>query len=157
MANGNSARTSPIGFFNFADSYFVAAKKLNGTRFRTTHPDSPTRFLYHQTLELYLKSFLLLKGESIDSIFGHRLVQLGNRAGKLGLSLELTHKAVFRSFDRLNTVISARYLEVGYYEGVIALEDIDKACTSLRQEIAQHLQSLGNPIFTLQIGERAKA
>ena len=81
----NSIPLSPIGYFNFADSYFVAGMRLSKTKFRTSHPDSPVRLIFHIALELYLKSFLILKGEGEDSIFGHELVKLRKKAKKHGL------------------------------------------------------------------------
>ena len=148
----SSVEASPIGYFNFADSYSVAAKRLASTKFRTTHPDSPTRLLFHFALELYLKAFLLLKRANLESIHGHGLVKLGNRANKLGISLPTESSQMFQYFDALNTVIVSRYFRSRYIiGGEPSLEEIDRACDALRVEVAKHFRSSGNAIGRLRI------
>jgi hypothetical protein len=51
---------SPLGFYNFAVSYHVAADLIADRGLKATHPESVAMFLYYHAIELYLKSFLRL-------------------------------------------------------------------------------------------------
>jgi hypothetical protein len=78
------SRSSPLGFFNLAESYWRAAGALENAKLRTTHPNSPISFLYYHAIELYLKAFLRLHGHSARELrskkFGHRTCCLSERA-----------------------------------------------------------------------------
>ena len=103
-------RASPIGYFNLADSYWASARELNKLNLKTTHPRSPVNFLYHQAIELYLKSCLRLHGRTAQQIRGHRIVPLANRTNKYGLSFDDEDLEIFELLDSANVVINARYL-----------------------------------------------
>jgi hypothetical protein len=55
-------RCSPLGFFNFAETYWSAARTLRESKAKGSHKDSPIRFLYYHAIELYLKAFLRSHG-----------------------------------------------------------------------------------------------
>lgn len=48
---------SPLGFYNFAVSYHMAADLVAVGGLKATHPESVAMFLYYHAIELYLKSF----------------------------------------------------------------------------------------------------
>ena len=147
----NSTPLSPIGYFNFADSYFVAGKRLATTKFKTSHPDSPARLIFHFSLELYLKSFLILKGENEDGIFGHELVKLRKKAKKHGLSHSDATRVLLINFDLFNTVITSRYFRTRYIVGgEPSFDEILVCCDELRTEVAKHFRASGTPIGALR-------
>jgi hypothetical protein len=82
-------RSSPLGFFNVAESYWAGAAALERAELQTTHPNSPISFLYYHAIELYLKAFLRLHGHSAKELrgkkFGHNTCCLSERAVALGL------------------------------------------------------------------------
>jgi hypothetical protein len=51
-------RSTAVGFFNFAEAYFIAANALRKSNVKAGHIESPIRFLYYQAIELYLKAHL---------------------------------------------------------------------------------------------------
>jgi len=141
---------TPIGFFNFADSYWVAARALHGLKLKSTHPDSPTTFLYHQSIELYLKSFLLLRGVKVADIFGHKIVHLANRTMKLGLSFDDEDLEVFGLLDSSNSVITARYLHVGFFTRA-SIEALDRTCKNIRGLISTEMKASGIPVRPVRL------
>ena len=53
---------TPLGFYNFAVSYHEGADLIADRGLKATHPESVAMFLYYHAIELYLKSFLRLRG-----------------------------------------------------------------------------------------------
>jgi hypothetical protein len=51
-------RSLPIAYFNFAETYWTAAKALRRSKPKATHKESPIRFLCYHAIELYLKAHL---------------------------------------------------------------------------------------------------
>ncbi len=147
----DSIPLSPVGYFNFADSYFVAGKRLSTTKFKTTHPDSPARLLFHFTLELYFKSFLILRGEDECSIQGHKLIKLRKKAKKHGLSYSDATRILLINFDLFNTVITSRYFRTRYIVGgEPSFDEILVFCEELRAEVAKHFLASGTPVGDLR-------
>ena len=85
-------RSSPLGFFNVAESYWAGAAALERAELKTTHPNSPISFLYYHAIELYLKAFLRLHGHSAKELrgkkFGHNTCCLSERAVARGLRFD---------------------------------------------------------------------
>ncbi len=153
----DSIPLSPIGYFNVADSYFVAGKRLATTNFKTSHRDSPTRLIFHFTLELYLKSFLILKGEDERSIQGHILVKLRKKAKKHGLSYSEETRVLLINFDLFNTVITSRYFRTRYIDGgEPSFDEIISCCHELRAEVAKHFRTSGAVIGALRAAWKDK-
>ena len=72
-------RTTPLGRFNYARSYWQSAVLLHHARAKVTHPDAPVTLLLAHAIELYLKAFLRLRGVGIEEVrttFGHDLKSL---------------------------------------------------------------------------------
>jgi hypothetical protein len=55
-------RTTPLGLFNYARSYWQSAVYLHRPRVKVRHPDAPITLLLAHAIELYVKSFLRLQG-----------------------------------------------------------------------------------------------
>ena len=72
-------RTTPLGLFNYARSYWQSGVLLHDSRAKVTHPDAPVTLLLAHAIELYLKAFLRLRGLGIEEAknsFGHALKSL---------------------------------------------------------------------------------
>ena len=136
---------SSLGFFNVADSYWTSASALHGLKLRTTHSHFPVKFLYHQTMELYLKSYLLLKGKSVAEIKGHLLIPLIEKFKEFGLEFEQRDKDVFILLDRSNVVMNSRYLRTDIYWEP-AIEDMDITCSRLRDTVRTEFLKSGIPL-----------
>ena len=78
---------TPLGFYNFAVSYHEGADLIADRGLKATHPESVAMFLYYHAIELYLKSFLRLKGDTAKRLrkIGHDFQTLQSRAKKRGL------------------------------------------------------------------------
>jgi hypothetical protein len=61
-------RTTHLGLFNYAHSYWVCAATLEGKPLDITHKDAPVDYLYYHAVELYLKSYLRLKGHNLKQL-----------------------------------------------------------------------------------------
>src|SRR4029078_13203402 len=51
-------RTTPLGRFNYARTYWQSAVLLHHARAKVSHPDAPVTLLLAHAIELYLKAFL---------------------------------------------------------------------------------------------------
>ena len=133
---------SSLGFFNLADSYWTSATALHDLKLRATHSHFPVKLLYHQTMELYLKSYLLLKGKTVAQIKGHRLVPLANKLKEFGFKYEQRDSVVFSLLDTSDVVTNSRYLRVDiYWEPAIA--DMELTCSWLRATIGAEFVKAG--------------
>ena len=108
-------RTSAVGLFNFARSYWRSAEQLRGRPARVTHPDSPITFLLCHALELYLKAYLRGVGRDIADLkrIGHRVADLSRAAVSAGLKLSPEHVAILSHIDDTDAAIEARYIVTG--------------------------------------------
>lgn len=142
-------RTSPLAFFNLAESYWTAAVALESAQLRATHRNSPISFLYYHAIELYLKAFLRAHGHSAKELrgkkFGHRTCCLSERAAGFGLHFDDEDLQVFSLMACTDAVIRSRYIETGYFCWP-APEALDRTCKSLRQSIGQALKKAGLPV-----------
>ena len=75
-------RTTSIGLFNYARSYWQSAEYLNSAKLDVSHKEAPVTFLFYHSIELYLKSFLRLQNLSVKKLrdIGHKVDQLSNAA-----------------------------------------------------------------------------
>lgn len=139
-------RVTPIGLFNFAETYWTAAKALKRSKARSTHRESPIRFLYYHSIELYLKAFLRLHGHTPQQLrskkFGHSTRDLTERAEKLGLEFDDEDRDVFGLMSDTDAIIRSRYLQTGYFEWP-TLEALNRVCKSLRVSVGDALRKKG--------------
>ena len=59
-------RTTPLGLFNYARSYWRSAEYLHAAQLTLTHPTAPVSFLFYHAIELYLKDFLLSQSMTLS-------------------------------------------------------------------------------------------
>jgi hypothetical protein len=145
----NIDRSSPLGFFNLAESYWKAAVALVKAKVDCTHSNSPISFLYYHAIELYLKSFLRMHDHTAKELrgksFGHRTCCLSERAAALGLHFDDEDLQVFSLMACTDAVIRSRYIETGYFHWP-APEALDRTCKSLRQLVGQELMKANLPV-----------
>lgn len=141
-------RTTPIGLFNYAHSFWGAGRALllSDWRERETHPDSPAEFLYWHAIELFLKSFLLADGMTLKELrgrdYGHDLTALTSTALKRGLQLTSKDQEVISFMPTTADMIDLRYLKAGYRQ-VPEFFEIEATCISLYNLVAANLQNRG--------------
>lgn len=142
-------RTTPLGLFNFAESYWAAARTLDDKKLKSTHPDSPVSFLYYHAIELYLKSFLRFHGHTVAELasrkFGHSSRRLKKRAEQLGLTFDDEDAEVLRLMSKTDAVIRSRYLRTGFFRWP-APEALDRTCRNLRTSIGTALRQGGTHV-----------
>ncbi|WP_298333467.1 hypothetical protein [uncultured Erythrobacter sp.] len=135
MQNNDEARTTPIGLFHYAHSYAASALELERSEVDATHPDAPIRYLFSHAIELYLKSFLLMKGVSLSELrsrnLGHDLPALLKRASEFQFHVSEEMEA---QIGLANDAIMDRYIETGYRQ-VLSPESMTAICQHLNDEI----------------------
>ena len=114
-SNNEEKRTIDIGLFNYAHSYWASASVLQSARVMATHPDAPVYYLYFHAVELFLKSYLRLKGCSTADIksLGHDINKLAKKAGECGLELEDGDRGTIGMIKP--NYLTTRYIKVGYH------------------------------------------
>src|SRR3954462_3482911 len=137
-------RTTPIGLFHNAETYWQAAVALEKAKVRSTHPDSPIRFLYYHAIELYLKSLLRLHGHAVRELssrkFGHDIKTLTERAAQLGLTFETEDQMIFKLMGETDAVIRSRYHRTGAFYWP-TLDGLDRICDRLHRPIRDKLRN----------------
>lgn len=109
------SRTTALGLFNYAHSYWASAVALNYAAREVSHPDAPVRFLYYHAVELYLKAFLRMSGASVKDVkdIGHRVVRLYNVAVEKGLPQDAETSIAAALIDA--DYMSSRYISTGAF------------------------------------------
>ncbi|MEM0950070.1 MAG: hypothetical protein AAGK37_21935 [Pseudomonadota bacterium] len=142
---------SPIGTFNYAHSFFGAAKALDRLEWedRETHSDSPIEFLYWHSIELFLKAYLVTDGMSPSELrqrkYGHNLTALRDEAKKRGLPLTPKDEDLIDFMPSTETMIDLRYLKVGI-RTVPEFFEIEAICESIYRLVGAELQKRGTNI-----------
>jgi HEPN domain-containing protein len=130
-------RVTPIGLFNYAESYRTAARALRRSKSRASHKDSPIRFLYYHTIELYLKAHLRLHGihpYELRTKFGHSAEALRKKSAEFGLEFEEEDLEVIGLMSETDAVIRSRYISTGYFRWP-DIAALDRTCNSLRLSV----------------------
>jgi hypothetical protein len=127
----------------------IPPSALQKQKLKTTHSDSPVRFLYYHAIELYLKSFLRMHGHSTRELggkkFGHHTDCLSERAAELGLFFMDEDLEVFALMGKTDAVIRSRYLQTGFFTWP-ARKALDRTCRSLRESIGVEMKKAGIPV-----------
>jgi HEPN domain-containing protein len=140
-------RHPPLGIYNYAASYHVAADLICDEGLKATHPEAPATFLYYHAIELYLKSFLRFHGVSAKRLqsIGHDYKRLLSRASKHGLVLGELENEVLNMLDG-EIWSRSRYLEIGILRGLPSLHELSTTSSSLRQGVGKVLREAGLPV-----------
>jgi hypothetical protein len=143
------ARSTELGYFNFAESYRVSAKVLDEAGRQATDIESPIRFLYYHAVELYLKSYLRSHCVSAYRLrtreFGHDAGKLSRKCEALGLTLDGEDREVVRLMTETDAVIRSRYITTGCFQWP-STEALERTCYSLRESLAQRLIAQGHKL-----------
>jgi hypothetical protein len=146
-------RTTPLGLFNYARSYWQSGVLLHDAQATVTHPDAPVTLLLAHAIELYLKAFLRLRGvgiEKVKSSFGHDFKKLVDEASSRGLSLGNEEIDIGAILTEQESIRRSRYIETGYYQrpGLAALS---RTCQGLDQSVSAALRDAGMSIRSTEL------
>ena len=139
------SRTTAIGLFNYAASYWRSAEALEKAKVRVTHPDGPICFLYYHAIELYLKAYLRAQGHSVKELrrqFGHNVVKMRDEAMCHQLHFEYEDQVVLTYMGETDAVIESRFLQTGFFQRP-ANEALNRTCRSLHRSVGEALKAMG--------------
>ena len=144
-------RTTPLGLFDYARSYWQSGVLLHNARAKVTHPVAPVTLLLAHAIELYLKAFLRLRGVGIDEVknsFGHDFKKLVDEASLLSLVAE--DRDIAAILTEKESIRRASYIETGYYQrpGLAALS---RTCRSLDQSVSAALKDAGMSVQSTEL------
>ena len=141
----DEARTTPIGIFNTAISYWKAADALEGLALKTPRNHAPIRFLYFHALELYLKAYLRTHGYTVKRLeeIGHSFKEMTNHALVSGLSLVEDDIEVLTAIGKSDMVIRARYIRTGAVSEWLSTKALDTTCRRLNEKVGGALRENG--------------
>jgi hypothetical protein len=138
-------RTTPLGLFNYARSYWQSGVLLHDASANVTHPDAPVTLLLAHAIELYLKAFLRLRGvgtEEVKSSFGHDFKKLVDEASSRGLLLAKQEIDIAAILTEQESIRRSRYIETGYYQRP-GLPALSRTCQGLDQSVSAALRDAG--------------
>ena len=143
-------RTTPLGLFNYARSFWQAGAHLIDASLGVTHQDAPVTMLLCQAIELYLKAFLRLNGYSKRELkqLSHQYEDIAKHAIKRGLPLSKRDQDVISFLAETNAFIGSRYHRTGPKK-VLPGKTISKTCLRLDALIGDALQQCGEPVRPL--------
>ncbi|EKS40404.1 hypothetical protein [Afipia clevelandensis] len=140
-------RTTPVGLFNYARSYWHSAEALSVAKVQVTHPEAPKSFLFYHAIELYLKAYLRGIGKTVSDLIKvrHNVISLSSMAKEQGLQIAYDIDEVLRLMDSDDNVMRSRYISTGLYNA--ASEDaLSEACKYLDAQVGVELSKRNFPI-----------
>ncbi|QPF81695.1 hypothetical protein IC762_17890 [Bradyrhizobium genosp. L] len=140
-------RTTALGLFNTARSYWRSAVTLHQAQLKVTHPSAPITFLFCHAIELYLKSQLRCHGYDLGKLkgIGHNISRLGEEAAKTGLPISTETTALLSHIKEEDVAMDARYIVTGFKSAPTA-EFLADACKELDHSIGAELIAHGQPV-----------
>ena len=138
-------RSTAIGFFNQAASYWQAARALDEAKFDATHRDDPIFFLYFHAVELYLKAFLRahdITPYELRRKYGHDTKKLSKKATKFGLRFSQQDTEIFWFISK--TTLGNRYLVTGLTRR-LEKNAVNETCEALHSSVGNDLRANGHP------------
>ncbi|HVY50160.1 MAG TPA: hypothetical protein VHA07_01220 [Devosia sp.] len=100
--------TTPVGLYDYARSYHDSARALEQARIRTMHRDASVWVLYFNAIELFLKTYLRLNGQTaadIETGFRTDIARLHERAAALGCTFDEEDRIVLSLMDETHSVL----------------------------------------------------
>jgi hypothetical protein len=146
-ALSDDERTTALGLFNTARSYWRSAEHLNVSQVKVTHPQAPVTFLFCHAIELYLKAFLRGRGRSIKDLrkWGHNVATLAATAQADGLGLEAPSVETLSHISDADVAIEARYIVTGF-KTIPTVDALAHVAEELDEVVARDLAKLGAPV-----------
>ena len=141
-------RTTPLGLFNYARSYWQSAVYLHRPKVKVRHPDAPITLLLAHAIELYMKSFLRLQGLGVKALktnFGHDFRRLVEEAHARGLHFDDEDQEVAKILTEQESIRRSRYIETGLYTNP-SLRALSATCKSLDKSVAAALAGAGHRV-----------
>jgi hypothetical protein len=140
-------RTTALGLFNTARSYWRSAVALYELQLKVTHPTAPVTFLFCHSIELYLKSLLRAKSYDLNKLkgIGHNISRLGAEIEQNGLKLSVETKEVLSHIKEEDVAMDARYIVTGF-KSAPTPETLSATCTELDKSIGEYLVAIGEPV-----------
>jgi HEPN domain-containing protein len=141
-------RTRPVAYFNFAETYWTAAKALRKSKAKSTHKESPIRFLYYHAIELYLKAYLRAFGVhpyDMREKLRHNVGKLSTKAAEFGLTFDDEDLEIFELMANTDAVIRSRYILTGPYTWP-DIGALNRVCIRLRRSVGSELKAKGEPV-----------
>lgn len=150
-------RTTPLGLFNFARSYWRSSEQLRDSKPDVSHPDAPIVFLLYHAIELYLKAYVRSAGYNLQQLkdISHNITKAGRAAKKEGLDLTDDDFALLALIDAYDNVIRSRYITTGAYTRP---EDdaLSSFCEYLDKTVGERLTADGHPVRATQFSPPVK-
>jgi len=148
-----AAGATPLGIFLLADGYLKLARK--GAEEKSVFIDNASTLLAFHAAELYLKTYLRARGETIASLrkHGHSFVAQSMRAAELGLLMRDKDRLLAAEADLKAGYVGARYLVCpgdGFFRPAQAIG----FASSLRRTVsaALNFDKKGNPKSGVWLG-----
>jgi HEPN domain-containing protein len=140
-------RTTDVGLYHYGLSYFNAARGLAELKLKDSNTDSPVRFLYYRSIELFLKAFLRLKGLSVQTVrrISHTVDDLAARCAYHGFEFDDEDREVIDLMASDDTMIQSRYIETGSFTWP-SIEELDRTAKSLLEGTRAAMLAAGRPI-----------
>jgi len=142
----NEEKLASVGIFNVADSYYAAAASLEALKLPTSHASFPVQFLYHQSMELYLKALLRQLGYSEDDAWGHVLKKLADKAKESNVAFDQFDCETFEMMDAHNLWETSKYLRVGLRVNFPDIGRLQKTCADVREIAQRCLKAAGHSL-----------
>lgn len=139
-------RTTEIGLFNFAHSYWRSAVALHLAKVEATHWEDPVWFLYIHAVELYLKAFLCAHNLTPADLkrLGHRISDLASAAKDLGLTFDDEDDEVVALLSTID-LTTFRYIKTGAWTRP-HLNALDRTCNSFHDSVAALMRAKGHTV-----------
>lgn len=146
-ATEDNERTSALGLFNTARSYWRSAEHLNAANLKVTHPQAPVTFLFCHAIELYLKAYLRGMGKTVAELknIGHRVNRLAKAAANSGLMIDQERMEILAHIDDADVAIEARYIVTGF-KRLPTNEALSGSAEYLDQTVSTALSNKGIPV-----------
>jgi len=144
-------QASAQAFFTYAEAYALSAKSLADARLEMGHAEAPIRMLFFHAIELYLKAFLVVRGQSAELLkrrAGHNFEKLITLATNEGLPVELNDKVLLAEAYHSDAIFQARYLEPEAPGKIIF--DVELLCRitcTIRNALCEHPDRVGQIII----------
>ncbi len=140
-------RTSALGLFNTARSYWRSGKHLHAAQIKVTHPQAPITFLFCHAIELYLKAFLRANEHSLSELrkWGHNVANLAEAVKKDGLNLGAPSAETLSHVVDADVAMESRYIVTGF-KTVPTIEALADVAQELDAAVGRALVKAGATI-----------